>query len=62
MVCEANRAQDYASESEQRSADTSEVLETIKGHKNGKVPVPNGLQQRVLRRLRKCAITSLEVV
>jgi hypothetical protein len=62
MVDVAMRAYEYAHASELTLTSLSEVLQSIKGLKFGKVPGPNGVPNRVLKHLPKRATTFLTKV
>jgi hypothetical protein len=59
MPNEAMRAYEYDPASEPKLTSPSEVQQAIRGLKVGKAAGPNGIPNRVLRHLPKCAITFL---
>jgi hypothetical protein len=62
MVSEAMRAYEYAPASEPKLTSPSEVLQAIRGLRDGKAPGRNGIRNRVLRHLPKRAFTFLTKV
>jgi hypothetical protein len=59
MVNEAMRAYEYAPASEPKLTSPSKALQGSRGLEVGKTPGPNDILNRVLRHLRKRAITFL---